>query len=92
MDELTYTRVGDYLYPDISLSEKKGEHPPLDWYGMMHKEYLRKFQPIRYNILLLTEQLYPVCREVDAKAALWLTEIPTLATAHDVIMAALVCR
>ena len=65
--ELTYARAGDYDLPDIRLSDPPGA-PPLGRYGMMHKEYLRKERPALYSELLLSERLYPLCREVDEAA------------------------
>ncbi len=37
--EISYTHVGDYLLPNIRLSDPP-DAPPLGRYGMMHKEYL----------------------------------------------------
>jgi hypothetical protein len=65
--EITYTRVGDYYLPDIKLSDPSGALP-LGRYGMMHKEYLRREKPALYSELLLTERLYPLCREIDDAA------------------------
>ena len=65
--KLTYHRAGDYELPDIRLSDPPGA-PPLGRYGMMHKEYLRKEKPALYSELLLTERLYPLCREIDETA------------------------
>ena len=39
--ELTYTKIGDYLYPDLTLPETKDDHP-LGKYGMLRKTYLKK--------------------------------------------------
>ena len=61
--EITYTAVGDYL-----LNLKLSDPPPLGRYGTMHKEYLRREKPILYSALLLSERLYPLCREVDESA------------------------
>jgi hypothetical protein len=64
--ELTYRRVGDYLLPNIVLSEQPGEHPPLGRYGRMRKAFLKEHRPIEYSRLLMTEQLFPHLRETDA--------------------------
>jgi hypothetical protein len=87
--EITYTRVGDYLIPDIVLSEPP-EAPPLGRYGMMHKEYLREHRPVLYASLLLSGRLYPLCREIDEAAASRLATIPNREAAHEVILAELV--
>ena len=62
--KLTYHRAGDYELPDIRLSDPP-DALPLGRYGMMHKEYLWKEKPALYSELLLTERLYPLCREID---------------------------
>ena len=67
MNELTYTRVGDYEIPNLRLSDPP-DAPPLGRYGTMHKEYLRRERPMLYSALLLSERLYPLCREVDESA------------------------
>ncbi len=65
--ELSYSRHGDYLLPDIRLSDPP-DVPPLGRYGTMHKEYLRGEKPALYASLLLSERLYPLCREIDEAA------------------------
>ncbi|GHU87739.1 hypothetical protein FACS1894202_02560 [Clostridia bacterium] len=68
MSEITYHQHGDYLLPDIILSEYLGEYPPIVRYGKMRRAFLREHAPITYNRLLLTEQLFPHLRDVDAIA------------------------
>jgi hypothetical protein len=65
--ELTYTLRGDYLIPDLILSDPP-DAPPLGHYGIRHKEYLREHKPMLYSQLLLSERLYPLCREIDEAA------------------------
>ena len=89
MNELTYTRVGDYYLPNIALSETPNALP-LGRYSQMHKEYLRKEKPALYATLLLTERLYPLCREVDEAAATRLASIPDHKAAHEIILSELV--
>jgi len=88
---ITYTRVGDYLIPDIILREPPREiTAPLGRYGMMHKEYLRENKPALYASLLLSERLYPLCREIDQAAAHRLATIENRDIAHEVILSELV--
>ena len=89
MNELTYTRVGDYELPNLRLSDPP-DAPPLGRYGMMHKEYLRREKPMLYSALLLSERLYPLCREVDLAAKHRLATIPNREAAHEIILAELV--
>ena len=88
--ELTFTRHGDYLFPDLILQENPTNVEPLGKYGMMHKEYLRKEKPALYASLLLSERLYPLCREIDQAAKHRLTTIETRDAAHEIILSELV--
>ena len=65
-NNLTYTRNGDYLIPNLSLSEQPEK--PLGKYGRMRKAYLKEHRPLIYNQLLLTEKLYPHLLEIDETA------------------------
>jgi hypothetical protein len=87
--ELTYRRVGDYLLPNITLSDSG---VPLGKYGRMHKAFLKEHRPILYSQLLMTERLYPFCREVDEAAQTRLEAIGDPEIAREVILAELVYR
>jgi hypothetical protein len=87
--EITYNLVGDYYLPDIRLSDPP-DAPPLGRYGMMHKIYLRTEKPALYAALLLSERLFPLCREIDEAAAHRLATIPDREAAHEIILAELV--
>ena len=63
---LTYTKNGDYLIPDLKLTEQPEK--PLGKYGRMRKAYLKEHRPLIYNQLLLTEKLYPHLIEIDETA------------------------
>ena len=86
MNELTYSRVGDYLIPDIILRESTSNINPLGRYARMHKAYLREHRPILYNRLLLTERLFPLLREIDETA----TERRGRGVSEEVILSELV--
>ena len=66
MNELTYTRSGDYWIPNLSLSQQ--ENLPLGKYGRMRKAYLQEHRPVLWNSLILSEKLYPHLREIDETA------------------------
>jgi hypothetical protein len=87
--EITYSRVGDYMIPDIVLSDPLNA-PPLGKYGMMHKRYLQDKKPALYASLLLSERLYPLCREIDQAAAHRLITIENREIAHEIILSELV--
>ncbi|MDR1747576.1 MAG: TnpV protein [Spirochaetaceae bacterium] len=87
--ELDYVRVGDYLLPAITLSDPPNA-PPLGKYGLMHKTFLKEHKPVLYNQLLLSERLYPLCREVDEAATERLMAIGDPEITREVILAELV--
>ena len=66
MSELQYRMNGDYLIPDLSLSETT--ETPLGKYGRMRKTYLKEHRPVLFTNLLLSEKLYPHLREIDETA------------------------
>ena len=88
MNEIEYIRVGDYLLPAIGL--KNEPLTPLGKYGLMHKAYLKEHRPILYSQLLLSERLYPLCREIDEAAQTRLKAIGDREIAHEIILAELV--
>ena len=81
---ITYTQAGDYLLPDIKLSEPPRElTEPLGRYGRMRKAFLKDHRTITYNTMLLKETLFPHLREVDEAAAMRLTQVMDALTAKN---------
>ncbi|MCL2776069.1 MAG: TnpV protein [Oscillospiraceae bacterium] len=72
---MTYSQSGDYLLPNITLTEETGEL--LSKYGIMRMIYLREHRPILYTMLTLQEKLYPHCLEIEITATERLTTIMT---------------
>ena len=66
MNELTYTRCGDYYIPDLKLSEQP--EAPIGKYGRMRRRYLKEHRPGLYSSLILSEKLYPHLLEIDRTA------------------------
>ncbi len=82
MTEITYTQAGDYLLPDIQLSEPPRElTEPLGRYGMMRKAFLKEHRKMTYNAMLLKETLFPHLRETDALANHRMTQVMDALTA-----------
>ena len=65
MQELNYIRCGDYYIPDIRLPE---ENRPMGRWGRMHREYLREHNPIRFNDLCLTGELWTYLADLNEQA------------------------
>lgn len=62
--ELTYTKVGNYYYPDLTLPETSDDRP-LGKYGMLRKTYLKQHRPVVYDRLLLVGKLDAHLREIE---------------------------
>jgi hypothetical protein len=66
MTELTYTRNGDFLIPNIELEQT--EERPLGKYGRMRRAYLQENNTLLYNHLILTGKLFPHLWEIQDTA------------------------
>lgn len=62
--ELTYTQCGDYLIPNLVLSDTREYH--IGKYGRMRHTYMKDHRPALYSTLLLTEKLFSHLAEIDA--------------------------
>lgn len=54
--EITYTKCGDYLLPNLILKPIKQEN--LNKYGLMRLNYLKKNKSALYQQLLMQDKLY----------------------------------
>ena len=62
MMDLTYTRKGDYLFPDLRLED---ENLPIGKYGLLRKSYLKEHKRGWYSSLLLTGKLDAHLAEIN---------------------------
>ena len=65
-NNLTYTQVGDYLLPDLTL----GEQPVRDLgkYGRMRRTYLKEHRPGLFNQLVMNGTLFSHLLEIEDTA------------------------
>ena len=61
--EITYSRCGDYLIPNLILSEE--EPQPVGKYGRMRRRYLKEYRPVIHSNLLLSGKLNQHLAEID---------------------------
>ena len=61
--EITYSQYGDYLIPDLVLSED--EIQPIGKYGRMRMRYLKEHRSALYSNLLLTGKLNQHLAQID---------------------------
>ncbi len=63
---LTYTKVGDYYIPDLTLGDQPDK--PIGLYGRMRRTYLQEYHPGTFNAMVLKGTLYSHLVEVDEAA------------------------
>lgn len=64
-NNLTYTRNGDYMIPDLKIEVPE---QPLGKYGRMRQKYLKERRPILWNQMILEETLFPHLLEIEQAA------------------------
>ena len=64
-NNLTYTKNGDYLIPDLKIEVPE---QPLGKYGRMRQKYLKEHRPILWNQMILEETLFPHLLEIEQAA------------------------
>ena len=65
MQELNYICCGDYYSPDIHLPE---ESRPIGRWGRMHRDYIKEHNPIRFNDLCLSGELWSYLADLNEQA------------------------
>ena len=69
---IDYVLIGDYYIPDLKLPEE--EHP-IGKYGRMHREYLGENNPMLFNDLVLSCQLWTYLADINEQAQVRLQTI-----------------
>ena len=65
MQELNCIRCGDFYIPDIRLPE---ESRPIGRWGRMHRDYIEEHDPIRFNDLCLSGELWTYLADLNEQA------------------------
>lgn len=73
MHEITYTQVGDYLIPNLTISDEP--QPVYGKYGMLRKQYLKEHRKGTYAQLILSNQLNRHLAEVDVHTRAFLSRL-----------------
>lgn len=66
MIELKYERCGDYLLPDLALTDT--EKLPLGKYGLLRQRYLEENRPGLYTRMMLSGKLMEHLQEIEQTA------------------------
>ena len=64
--KLSYTRKGDYLYPNLTISSATQQ--PIGKYGLLRKSFLKEHKPDLYQSMLLTGKLDAHLANIDRDA------------------------
>ena len=64
--EITYTKHGDYYYPDLTLPPQPTED--IGCFGRMRKKYLKEHQPDTFALMLLENTLAQHLIDIDRHA------------------------
>ena len=70
----TYTQVGDYLLPNLSLSAEEKEMNIGVW-AMRHKRYLKQSHKVRYYNLLTSGKLNSYLADIEEQAEKMFSEL-----------------
>ena len=62
----TYTKVGDYDIPDITVPDTKEYN--IGKYGRLHRKFLKENYPAYYSTLLMTGKLLEHLEKIDCNA------------------------
>ena len=66
--KLTYTRVGDYYIPNLTLDEEPGQDVFYGKYGSLRRDYLREHRPFLWAALVKGGKLADHLKEVERMA------------------------
>lgn len=64
--EITYTRQGDYLLPNLTLPEQDSR--PIGLWGQQHLRYIKRSRPILYTNLLTKCKLNKYLADINEQA------------------------
>ena len=80
--ELTYSQIGDYLLPNLTVPD---EHYNIGKYGMLRKDYLKNHRKALYSVMIINGTLFKHLAEID-KACLEVLDrlIPQMAKREGV--------
>ncbi len=64
--EITYTKHGDYYFPDLTLPTQPTED--IGRFGRMRKKYLKEYQPDTFALMLMENTLTQHLIDIDRQA------------------------
>ena len=84
MANITYRQVNDYTIPNLTLSPEESTIRLGKW-GMMHKDYLQKHNPVIFATFLIQGTLYQHCAQIDTQAQqMWGTLVEQMTKSENI--------
>ena len=80
MSEITYQQNGDYLIPNLTISQTER---PIGKYGRMRRTFLQANRPMLFNSLVVTGKLFPHLLEIEDAANSRLEQLMPALMAHS---------
>lgn len=65
--EITYTQIGDYLIPNLTVPPENDTRPIGIW-GMRHRDYLKNHRKAIYSIMLMDNTLHTHLADINEQA------------------------
>ena len=80
MSAITYQQNGDYLIPNLTISQTER---PIGKYGRMRRTFLQENRPMLFNSLVVTGKLFPHLLEIEDAANSRLEQLMPTLMAHS---------
>ena len=64
-NSIEYVLAGDYYIPDLKLTN---EERPIGKYGRMHRDYLKEYNPMMFDHLVLEGRLWTYLADLNEQA------------------------
>ena len=65
INDMNYVLAGDYYIPDLKLTN---EERPIGKYGRMHHDYLKEYNPMMFDHLVLEGRLWTYLADLNEQA------------------------
>ena len=65
INDMNYVLAGDYYIPDLKLTN---EERPIGKYGRMHRDYLKEYNPMMFDHLVLEGRLWTYLADLNEQA------------------------
>lgn len=64
----TYSQHGDYLLPNLVLTQEEESNEPIGTWGRRHLAFIRQYKQVHYTNLLTSGKLHSYLADIDRRA------------------------